>query len=193
MTQRLQTTYRNDEQEDGLNWARIAGFTLVIAFHAAAVLLLLAPVNPPSAASDDTEVTRVVIIEPPPPPPEQPPIIVDTPSPMDTPAPPPAPPSPPAATPDIAGGDVDASTRSQFPIAYPPAAARSGVTGVVIVQVTFDAQGRITDAKVFKSSRNRDLDRAAVQGVRRWTVKPAMRNGQPVGGVANVTVDFNLN
>ena len=32
MTQRLQTTYRNDEQEEGLNWARIAGFKLLDKF-----------------------------------------------------------------------------------------------------------------------------------------------------------------
>jgi periplasmic protein TonB len=153
-------------------------------------------------------VTRVVIIEPPPPqevrqlappqpsplppPPEEPPVVFDDPSPIDTPAPPPAPPAPPAAQPDIAGGEVDASTRSQFPIQYPPAAMRSGITGTVIVQVTYDASGRITDATIFRSSRNRDLDRAALQGVRRWTVNPGRRGGQPVGGVANVTVDFTL-
>ncbi|MCR6664156.1 MAG: energy transducer TonB [Luteimonas sp.] len=116
----------------------------------------------------------------------------DDPGPTDFQAPPPSPPAPPSSSPDIAGGDVDASTRSQFPIAYPPAAARAGITGTVVVQVTYDAQGRITDAKIFRSSRNRDLDRAALQGVRRWTVNPGRRNGQAVGGVANVTVDFNF-
>lgn len=52
MTLRSTTTNRNDEDE-GLNWARIAGFTMVVAFHAAAIMLLLAPVNPPNTAPDE--------------------------------------------------------------------------------------------------------------------------------------------
>ena len=64
MTQHATTLDRNNDQDEGLNWARIAGFTMVVAFHAAAVLLLLAPVNPPGAAQEEEQVTRVVIIEP---------------------------------------------------------------------------------------------------------------------------------
>ena len=60
MTQRSTTTDRNDEDE-GLNWGRIAGFTMVVAFHAAAIMLLLAPVNPPNAAAQEEAATRVVI------------------------------------------------------------------------------------------------------------------------------------
>jgi len=105
---------------------------------------------------------------------------------MDTPAPPPSPPQ------SAGGGDVDASTRAQFPVKYPPAALRAGVTGTVIVQVTYDASGTVTDASVYKSSRNRDLDRAAVAGVRKWKINPGKKNGQNVGGSALVTVDFTL-
>ena len=51
MTERLPKTDKNDEDE-GLDWARIAGFTLVVAIHAAALLLLLAPATPPQAQPD---------------------------------------------------------------------------------------------------------------------------------------------
>jgi len=71
MTQDLPTTDKNDD--DGLNWPRIAGMTFVIAVHAAALMLLLAPVTPPGMEKADTDTTRVVIIEPPPPPPPPPP------------------------------------------------------------------------------------------------------------------------
>ncbi len=50
----------------------------------------------------------------------------------------------------------------------------------------------MTDASVYKSSRNRDLDRAAVAGVRKWKINPGKKNGQNVGGSALVTVDFTL-
>jgi len=68
----------------------------------------------------------------------------------------------------------------------------AGVTGTVIVQVTYDASGTVVDASVYKSSRNRDLDRAAVTGVRKWKINPGKKNGQNVGGTALVTVDFTL-
>ena len=127
-----------------------------------------------------------------PPPPDEPPITYDTPGPMDVQAPPPSPPAPPSSAPDSFGGDVDASTRAQYPVKYPPAALRAGVTGTVVVQVTFDASGNVLDASVYKSSRNRDLDRAALTGVRKWKVNPGKKNGQNVGGTALVSVDFVL-
>ena len=63
MTDRLPTTDKKDEDE-GLDWARITGFTLVVAIHAAALLLMLAPATPPEAEQQDDDATRVVIIEP---------------------------------------------------------------------------------------------------------------------------------
>jgi protein TonB len=87
---------------------------------------------------------------------------------------------------------VDASTRARFQPVYPPAALRAGITGTVIVQVTYDANGTVTDASVYKSSRNRDLDRSAVTAVRKWKINPNIKNGQATGGTALITVDFTL-
>ncbi|MEY3517071.1 MAG: hypothetical protein RIS67_1288, partial [Pseudomonadota bacterium] len=67
-----------------------------------------------------------------------------------------------------------------------------GATGTVVIQVTYDANGTVLDASVHKSSRNRDLDRAALAGIRKWKINPGIKNGQPVGGTALVSVDFTM-
>ncbi len=207
------------EQQNKISWPRVTANSAAIAVHVLIFMMLMAPVSAPDSKKGEETVTMVSFSEPPPPPPPPPPeppkelkkqiiqtapaknippppeetITYDTPGPMDTAAPPPSPPAPPASPPaDFGGGDVDASTRAQFPVKYPPAALRAGVTGTVIVQVTYDANGTVTDASVYKSSRNRDLDRAAVAGVRKWKINPGKKNGQNVGGSALVTVDFTL-
>jgi protein TonB len=220
MTQRLPTTDKNDDR-DGLNWPRIAGISIVIAVHAAALLLLLAPVAPPGAEKQDEDVTRVVIIEPPPlpppppppppeppkpqeikqlappqpspipPPPEEPPVVFDEPSPIDTQAPPPRPPAPPAAQPDI-GASVDISSKNMNPPKYPPAAYREGIQGEVVLIVDVDANGNVTNVAVEKSSRNRDLDRAAMDAARKWRFNPSIKNGQKSAGRVRVPVAFRL-
>lgn len=90
------------------------------------------------------------------------------------------------------GGDVDASARARYPIDYPVAALRAGLTGTVVVAARYDANGTVTETRVHKSSRNKDLDRAAVQGVRKWKINPGKINGQALGGEALVDVVFNL-
>src|SRR5690606_4544839 len=126
-----------------------------------------------------------------PPPPEEPPVVFDEPSPMDTPAPPPAPPAPPAPTPNI-GASVDPSSRSMNPPKYPPAALRAGITGQVVLVIDVDASGNVLDVTVERSSRNRDLDRAAIAAARRWRFNPEIRDGVAVAGRVRVPVDFVL-
>ncbi|MBN4841748.1 energy transducer TonB, partial [Citrobacter braakii] len=106
-----------------------------------------------------------------PPPPEQPPIEVEDPSPVDLPPQPPSPPSPPAPIADI-GSSVDPSSRRLNPPRYPPQELRQGVGGTVILVISIDAQGNVLDIQVEKSSRNRNLDRAAVEAARRWKFNP---------------------
>lgn len=160
MTQRLPNNASG--QDPGLDWARIAGFTMVITFHVAAVLLLLAPVNPPATDAEQDDVTQVVIIEPPPPPPQS------------------------------IEASIDISSRAMNPPRYPPAALRSGITGTVILVVSVDANGNVTDVSVERSSRNRDLDRAAIQAARNWRFNPAMVDGRASAGLVRVPVEFNL-
>jgi protein TonB len=126
-----------------------------------------------------------------PPPPEEPPVVFDEPSPMDTPAPPPAPPAPPQPQQNI-GASVDISSKNMNPPKYPPAAARSGIEGTVILIIDVDANGNVVDVSVEKSSRNRDLDRAAIAAAKTWRFNPSLVNGQKAAGRVRVPVDFNL-
>ena len=58
--------------------------------------------------------------------------------------------------------------------------------------VDVDANGNVTNVTVEKSSRNRDLDRAAMQAARKWRFNPAVINGQKAASRVRVPVDFNL-
>ena len=190
MTQDLENHATNQDDREGLNWARIAGITMAMTVHGAALLLLLAPMTAPPTDKAEEEVTMVNIIKPPPPP-DPPPVVFDDPSPVDTPAPPPAPPAPPA--PQNTLGSVDPSSRSRNPPRYPPSAQRAQIEGTVILVISIDAQGNVMDIEVEKSSRNRDLDRAAVDAARKWRFNPQIENGVPVASRVRVPVDFTLN
>lgn len=73
---------------------------------------------------------------------------------------------------------------------YPAAALRAGIGGTVMVRAELDANGQPVDVDVIRRSGNRDLDRAAVQAVRKWRFEPAMRNGRGVASTVQVPVDF---
>ena len=60
---------------------------------------------------------------------------------------------------------------------YPPRAARLGEVGTVNLALLIGADGRVSDAKVQKSSGSRDLDRAAVAALSLCKFKPATTNG----------------
>ncbi|TBX00826.1 peptidase S41 [Xanthomonas citri pv. aurantifolii] len=105
---------------------------------------------------------------------------------------PPSPPSPPAPPSDI-GASVDISSKNMNPPKYPPAAFRAGVQGEVILIVDVDASGNVTNVSVEKSSRNRDLDRAAMDAARKWKFNASTVNGQKAAGRVRVPVNFALN
>lgn len=90
------------------------------------------------------------------------------------------------------GGDVDASTRAQYPMQYPLAALRTGATGIAVVLARYDEAGNITQTSIYKSSRNKELDRAALLGIKKWKINPRMIQGQAIGGEALVNVEFKL-
>jgi protein TonB len=79
------------------------------------------------------------------------------------------------------------------PPTYPPAAVRAGVEGTVVLVISIDANGNVLNVEVEKSSRNRDLDRAAIAAAKKWRFSPQIENGKPVASRVRVPVDFNLN
>jgi len=93
--------------------------------------------------------------------------------------------------PAAAAGDAGVPRPVSSPApAYPRNALRSGATGDVQLRIEVGADGVPTDVEVVGSSRNRELDRAAVQAVRRWRFAPAMRDGLPVAASVQQTISF---
>lgn len=122
------------------------------------------------------------------------PYVIETPRP----APPSAPATPeaPKPTPRIA----TAATTLPMPVAgqtpaprYPSRALRRGESGTVRVRVEVGPDGRPSQVSVAQPSGSRDLDRAALDAVRRWRFHPARRNGDAVSGTVIVPISFTPN
>lgn len=99
----------------------------------------------------------------------------------------------------VPGGDVAGSpagpASSPVPVSspsprYPTRALRRGESGEVLLRVHVDVRGAPERIEVASSSGSRDLDRAAIAGVRRWRFSPAMQGGAPVAGTVNVPIRF---
>ena len=56
--------------------------------------------------------------------------------------------------------------------------------------VSIDANGGVLDVEVEKSSGNRNLDRAAQQGARKWRFNPEIKNGQKIASRVRVPVEW---
>jgi protein TonB len=102
-----------------------------------------------------------------------------------------APGTPGAMQPVRVGGQIKPPTqlRKVQPV-YPAEAQAAKVQGIVIMEATIGADGRVTDAKVLRSVPL--LDQAAVDAVRQWEYTPTLLNGAPVPVIMTVTVTFNL-
>lgn len=87
---------------------------------------------------------------------------------------------------------VDVTSKNMNPPRYPPAAARAGIEGSVVLIIDVDGAGNVTNVSVEKSSRNRDLDRAAMDAARSWKFNPSIVDGRPTAGRISVPVDFNM-
>ena len=142
--------------------------------------------TPADGAAPDSG-NRPRLLEPPKPAP-----IAKAPPAEDAPAPVPAPTASRAA--NTANAATSAATPiSQPPPAYPRNAMLSAREGRVQVRIEIGADGVPTDSSLVESSGDRDLDRAALQGVRRWRFKPAMAHGAPVTSNVTVPIEFRLN
>ena len=75
---------------------------------------------------------------------------------------------------------------------YPEGARKAHYQGVVVLWVVVDRDGLPRDIIVARSLRP-DLDKAAVDAVKKWKFAPATKDGQPVAVRVNVEVSFRLN
>ncbi|WP_099524754.1 energy transducer TonB [Stenotrophomonas maltophilia] len=170
MTEQL-VVHRYEQPDDkGLSWPRIVGIAFVIALHLAAFMMLLIPAVAPKAVAEKERNVMVTIVD----------------------VTPPSPPAPPAPATSIEAS-VDISSKAMNPPRYPPAAFRAGIQGEVILIIDVDANGNVTNVTVEKSSRNRDLDRAAMEAARKWRFNAAESGGKKAAGRVRVPVNFALN
>ncbi|MEO5963002.1 MAG: TonB family protein [Thermomonas sp.] len=79
------------------------------------------------------------------------------------------------------------------PPKYPRGALQRRIEGTVLLQVLVGIDGRPVDVTVSQTSGNRELDEAArSQILKRWSFRPAMKNGQAVQAIGLVPVAFSL-
>jgi len=73
---------------------------------------------------------------------------------------------------------------------YPEVAKSTKVQGMVIIEATIGADGKVIKSKVLRSVPL--LDEAALDAVRQWEFSPTRLNGKAVPVVMTVTVNFKL-
>jgi TonB family protein len=109
------------------------------------------------------------------------------------PAPEPPAPPPPKVTPQLprVGGAIKAprKVRDVSPD-YPTAARRARIEGIVIIEATIDARGRVQQTRVLRSIPQ--LDEAALDAVRQWEYEPTVIDGVATPVIMTVTVRFAL-
>lgn len=87
------------------------------------------------------------------------------------------------------GGNVRPPAKIvDVPPVLPEQAARAGIRGVVILEVTIDVDGTVKDARVLRSLPM--LDAAALDAVRQWRYEPTTIEGKAVPVVMTVSVSF---
>lgn len=96
----------------------------------------------------------------------------------------PAPEGPPAPAP------TDLVALQTPPPAYPEALACDGVGGTAVLMLTVGTNGRVRASRVVQSSRNAELDAAALEAVKNWQFRAATRNGQPIESPLQVPMNF---
>jgi protein TonB len=76
------------------------------------------------------------------------------------------------------------------PPRYPKRSLRRGEEGVVSVRAQIGPDGVPTSVSIVSGSGSRDLDRAALEAVRRWRFRPAQQNGRPTVGTVVIPIEF---
>jgi len=111
---------------------------------------------------------------------------------LEIPEGPPGPPGPSRGDVLQVGGDVEAPVKLHAPRpGYTEEARQARIQGVVMLQVIVDTEGNVIDPKIIKGL-PMGLDQQAVETVRQWKFKPALRDGEPVPVYYNLTINFSL-
>lgn len=131
--------------------------------------------------------------------PEAPPVVRSTPaasaslagivgSTAAVPAPPKAAVTSPAPAPKVGGQLVAARVISRVDPEYPRLARQAGAGGLVELEATISADGRVRNPRVVRG--NSMLQKAAIDAVLQWRYQPAMLNGRPVESPVEIKLNF---
>ena len=85
---------------------------------------------------------------------------------------------------------VQPSWRKRPPPFYPNEERKRGIEGTAHVRVSISSTGRITSARLVKSTGNKTLDRAALTSVKKGTMNPARRGSSAVSSEMIVPFEF---
>jgi protein TonB len=77
-------------------------------------------------------------------------------------------------------------------LTYPAAARQARATGTVLVRAVVEADGRVREVRVDRSSGYASLDRAAMEAMRTALFRPYMHNGVARAAVVIVPMEFEL-
>lgn len=90
---------------------------------------------------------------------------------------------------------VDITYKNRNPPRYPAEAIKKGEQGMVLLDITVDATGKVTSAQIDQHGTDApaELQIAALQAAKNWKFHSGRRNGNAVGGVIQVPVNFSLN
>ena len=101
-------------------------------------------------------------------------------------------PSPANESPVVVGPDVTHPLVLQrLEPAWTELARKDRIEGIVIVEATIRRSGRVTDVRVLKGLPD-GLSESAVDALKQWRFRPAVRNGVPVSVIYNLTFNFRL-
>jgi len=75
---------------------------------------------------------------------------------------------------------------------YPKEARKAKYRGVVALGMIVETDGRPYHIKVLRSLPQYGLDEKAIEAVKKWRFKPAMKDNTPVAAYISVEVDFRL-
>jgi protein TonB len=73
---------------------------------------------------------------------------------------------------------------------YPLSAKEQGIQGTVVLQATINKTGRIENLRVISGPP--ELQKAALNAVKKWVYKPYLLNGEPVEVMTTINVIFTL-
>lgn len=101
-----------------------------------------------------------------------------------------APPKPPVAPPPPGDYEISLDLASRVQPTYPGFDVIYALGGTVVLDAVITNTGSLFDLRVERSSGHRELDRAALDAVRRWRFEPGNQSGHHVGGVARIPLHF---